>query len=33
VPSEFYTLQKRPNYKVYQEQTNIFFPGPKKNKN
>ena len=30
VPSEFYTLQKRPNYKVYQEQTNIFFPGPKK---
>jgi len=33
IPSEFYTLQKRPNYKAYQEQTNIFFPGPKKNKN
>ena len=30
VPSEFYTLQKRPNYKAYQEQTNMFFPGPKK---
>ena len=30
VPSEFYTLQKRPNYKEYQEQTNMFFPGPKK---
>lgn len=30
VPSEFYTLQKRPNYKVYQEQTNMFFPGPRK---
>ena len=33
VPSEFYTLQKRPNYKEYQEQTNMFFPGPNKNKN
>ena len=32
VPSEFYTLQKRPNYKEYQEQTNMFFPGPNKNK-
>jgi steroid 5-alpha reductase family enzyme len=30
VPSEFYTLQKRPNYKEYQDQTNMFFPGPKK---
>ena len=30
VPSEYYTLQKRPNYKAYQEQTNMFFPGPKK---
>ena len=30
VPSEYYTLQKRPNYKAYQEQTNIFFPGPQK---
>ena len=33
VPSEFYMLQKRPNYKKYQEQTNMFFPGPNKNKN
>jgi steroid 5-alpha reductase family enzyme len=33
VPSEFYTLQKRPNYKEYQDQTNMFFPGPKKHKN
>lgn len=30
VPSEYYTLQKRPNYKEYQEQTNQFFPGPQK---
>ena len=30
VPSEFYTLQKRPNYKIYQQQTNRFFPGPQK---
>ena len=30
IPSEFYTLQKRPNYKAYQDQTNMFFPGPKK---
>ena len=30
VPSEYYTLQKRPNYKAYQEQTNMFFPGPQK---
>jgi steroid 5-alpha reductase family enzyme len=30
VPSEFYTLQKRPNYKEYQDQINMFFPGPKK---
>ena len=30
LPSEYYTLQKRPNYKAYQEQTNMFFPGPKK---
>ena len=33
VPSEFYTLQKRPNYKEYQDQTNMFFPGLKKCKN
>lgn len=30
VPSEFYSLQKRPEYKAYQQSTNIFFPGPVK---
>ena len=30
VPSEHYSAQKRPNYKAYQQSTNIFFPGPKK---
>jgi len=30
VPSEYYSAQKRPNYKAYQQSTNIFFPGPKK---
>ena len=30
IPSEYYSLQKRPEYKSYQEKTNIFFPGPKK---
>ena len=30
LPSEYYTLQKRPNYKAYQDQTNMFFPGPQK---
>ena len=30
VPSEYYTLQKRLNYKAYQDQTNMFFPGPQK---
>lgn len=29
-PSEFYSLQKRPEYKNYQQTTNVFFPGPKK---
>ena len=28
IPSEYYSLQKRPGYKYYQESTNIFFPGP-----
>ena len=32
VPSEYYSAQKRPNYKKYQQSTNIFFPGPKKYK-
>jgi steroid 5-alpha reductase family enzyme len=30
VPSEYYSSQKRPAYKAYQQSTNIFFPGPKK---
>ncbi|HIG67464.1 MAG TPA: DUF1295 domain-containing protein [Porticoccaceae bacterium] len=30
VPSEYYSVQKRPDYKDYQEQTNRFFPGPRK---
>ena len=31
VPSEYYSLQKRPDYKEYKEQVNMFFPGvPKK---
>ena len=27
VPSEHYSLQKRPDYKAYQERVNMFFPG------
>jgi steroid 5-alpha reductase family enzyme len=30
VPSEYYSAQKRPEYKSYQETTNIFFPGVNK---
>ena len=31
VPAEYYSLQKRPDYKTYQERVNMFFPGfPKK---
>ena len=30
VPSEYYSVQKRPGYKDYQQQTNRFFPGPRK---
>ena len=30
VPSEFYSQQKRPEYKAYQQATNIFFPGANK---
>jgi len=30
VPSEYYSAQKRPEYKSYQETTNIFFPGANK---
>ena len=28
IPSEYYSAQKRPGYKTYQQSTNIFFPGP-----
>ena len=28
VPSEYFSVQKRPDYKDYQQQTNRFFPGP-----
>ncbi|MFT7129621.1 MAG: steroid 5-alpha reductase family enzyme [Gammaproteobacteria bacterium] len=30
VPSEHYSVQKRPEYRAYQETTNRFFPGPGK---
>ena len=30
IPSEYYSAQKRPAYKAYQQSTNMFFPGPKK---
>lgn len=30
IPAEYYSLQKRPEYKSYQLSTNMFFPGPKK---
>lgn len=30
VPSEYYSLQKRPGYKEYQQRTNRFFPGPQR---
>ena len=30
IPSEYYSLKKRPEYKAYQDTTNIFFPGSKK---
>jgi steroid 5-alpha reductase family enzyme len=26
-PSEYYSVQKRPEYANYQQTTNIFFPG------
>ena len=28
VPSEHYSLQKRPEYAKYQQEVNMFFPGP-----
>ena len=30
IPSEYYSVQKRPAYKDYQKITNMFFPGPTK---
>ena len=30
VPSEYYSAQKRPDYKAYQHCTNRFFPGPRR---
>lgn len=30
VPSEYYSLQKRAGYAVYQQRTNRFFPGPRR---
>lgn len=30
IPSEYYSVQKRPEYKTYQQTTNMFFPGPVK---
>lgn len=32
VPAEYYSVQKRPAYKVYQQTTNMFFPGPTKDR-
>ena len=29
-PSEYYSVQKRPDYRTYQQTTNMFFPGPNK---
>ncbi|MFQ3310007.1 MAG: steroid 5-alpha reductase family enzyme, partial [Porticoccaceae bacterium] len=31
VPSEYFSAQKRPGYKDYQQTTNRFFPGPRRN--
>lgn len=30
VPAEYYTVQKRPEYKTYQKVVNMFVPGPRK---
>ncbi len=30
VPAEYYSVQKRPGYREYQQQTNMFFPGPRR---
>ena len=31
-PAEFYSLQKRPEYKAYRQSTNMFFPGKQKSR-
>jgi steroid 5-alpha reductase family enzyme len=31
IPSEYYSMEKRPDYKAYQARTNRFFPGPVRN--
>ncbi|MFF3228543.1 DUF1295 domain-containing protein [Nocardia suismassiliense] len=28
IPAEYYSVQKRPDYRDYQARTNMFFPGP-----
>lgn len=30
VPSEYYSVKKRPGYKTYRKTTNMFFPGPRR---
>ena len=30
IPSEYFSVKKRPGYKDYQQRTNMFFPGPGK---
>jgi len=32
IPAEYYSVLKRPEYKTYQETTNMFFPGPNRSK-
>ena len=29
IPSEHFSLQKRPGYAKYQQEVNMFFPGPR----
>ena len=32
VPSEYYSVRKRPEYEAYQQETNRFFPGPSRSR-
>jgi steroid 5-alpha reductase family enzyme len=32
VPSEYYSVRKRPEYETYQRETNRFFPGPSRSR-